>query len=411
MANNSKGSSGVYASRSAFATLSLIVFLDNLGFAVVLPYLYFYILALGGSAFLYGVILASYSLMSFIFTPIIARLSDRYGRRKILIAALGLASLAYFVFGLGGAVWILFLGRMISGTTGATVPVAQAYVADVTAPNQRLRYLGIISAAAGVAFILGPAIGGTLSAIFGYAVPSFLVSVLAFSNMILAYFLLPEPASFNLKRTVLPFSTLIGVLRKKKIALLLTIYFVFFVAFVFMQAVLSPWLKAVFGFGSLQTGLIFFYFGGISAASQGLLLPFFNKRLSQLALILLSTGVLTVALFALAPSLGLAYVLAVAAFLAFGFGIEYVTLNTLISVNTPKEAQGGALGVAWAIAGLAQTVSPVLATAAFYVGSGIGFVGLTFVISGAISASTIPLILAFRKTAEADKNTSPFPTA
>jgi DHA1 family tetracycline resistance protein-like MFS transporter len=388
----------------------LVVFLDNLGFTVVLPYLYFYILALGGSAFLYGVILASYSLMSFIFTPILARFSDRYGRRKILIAALGLASLAYFVFGLGGAVWVLFLGRMISGTTGATVPVAQAYVADVTAPSQRLRYMGFVSAAAGVAFILGPAIGGTLSAVFGYAVPSFLVSALAFSNMVLAYFLLPEPTSFNLKRTVLPFSTLIGVLRKRKVALLFTIYFVFFVAFVFMQAVLSPWLKAVFGFGSLQTGLIFFYFGGISAVSQGLLLPFLNKRLSQLALILLSTGVLTVALFALAPSLGLAYVLAVAAFIAFGFGIEYVTLNTLISVNTPKEAQGGALGVAWAIAGLAQTVSPILATAAFYVGSGVGFVGMAFVISGAISASTIPLILAFRKTAEVDRNTSSLPS-
>ena len=406
MANNGRGGSGVYATKSAFATLMLIVFLDNLGFTVVLPYLYFYILALGGSAFLYGVILAAYSLMSFIFTPVLARLSDRYGRRKILIAALGLASLAYFVFGVGGAVWVLFLGRMISGTTGATVPVAQAYVADVTAPNQRLRYMGVVSAAAGVAFILGPAIGGTLSAVFGYAVPSFVVSALAFSNMILAYFLLPEPASFNLKRTIPSFSTLIGVLRKKKIALLLTIYFVFFVGFVFLEAVLSPWLKSVFGFGSLQTGLIFFYFGGVSVAAQGVILPFLSKRLSQLTLALLSMGVLTAALFAFAPSMSLPYVLVVAAFIAFGFGIEIVTLNTLISLNTPKEAQGGALGVAWAIAGLAQTASPILATSAYYVGSGIGFIGLPFVIAGAISLSTVPLILAFRKTMKAEETVS-----
>ena len=400
MANSNPQTSGVYAKRSVFAVLSLVVFLDNLGFAVVLPYLYFFILALGGSAFLYGVILASYSLMSFIFTPIIARLSDRYGRRKILIIALGVASLAYFVFGLAGTIWVLFLGRMISGTTGATVPVAQAYVADVTAPNQRLRYLGIISAAAGVAFILGPAIGGVLSAFFGYAVPSFLVSGLAFSNMILAYFLLPEPASFNLKRTVLSFSALIDVLRKRKIALLLTIYFLFFVAFVFLQAVLSPWLKSVFGFGSLQTGLLFFFFGGVSAVSQGILLPWLGKHLKQLTLILLSVVVLTVGLFALAPFENLAYVIAIAGFIAFGFGIEYVTLNTLISINTPKEAQGGALGVAWAIAGLAQTIAPVLATSAFYLGTGIGFTGLAFVISGLISAATVPLLLTFKKTAE-----------
>lgn len=191
MANTSSEASGFNSSKSAFTTLLLVVFLDNLGFAVVLPYLYFYVLALGGSAFLYGVILASYSLMSFIFTPVIARLSDRFGRRKILIIELAVASLSYFVFGLANAVWVLFLGRMLSGTTGATVPVAQAYVADVTSPNHRLKYLGIISAAAGVAFILGPAVGGTLSAFFGYAVPSFLVSALAFSNMVLAYFRLP----------------------------------------------------------------------------------------------------------------------------------------------------------------------------------------------------------------------------
>ncbi|HKM59577.1 MAG TPA: MFS transporter [Candidatus Bathyarchaeia archaeon] len=399
MANTSSEASGFYASKSAFATLLLVVFLDNLGFAVVLPYLYFYVLALGGSAFLYGVILASYSLMSFIFTPIIARLSDRFGRRKILIIELAVASLSYFVFGLANAVWVLFLGRMLSGTTGATVPVAQAYVADVTSPNRRLKYLGVISAAAGVAFILGPAVGGTLSAFFGYAVPSFLVSALAFSNMVLAYFRLPEPPSFNIKKTVLPFSDLLAVLRKRKIALLLTIYFLFFVAFVFLQAVLSPWLKAVFGFGALQTGLIFFFFGGVSALVQGVFLPALNKRFSQLALVLLSIGVLTVGLVALAAFENLGYVLAVAAFIAFGFGIEYVTLNTLISLNTPKEAQGGALGVAWAIAGLAQTIAPVLATAAFYLGSNLGFVGLVFIISGAISAATIPLVLIFKKAA------------
>ena len=397
MANDNRGASGVYVNRSAFTILSLVVFLDNLGFAVVLPYLYFYILALGGSAFLYGIVLASYSLMSLIFTPIVARLSDRYGRRKILIAALALSSLSYFIFGLASAVWVLFLGRMLSGTTGATVPVAQAYVADVTAPNQRLKYLGIISAAAGVAFILGPAIGGVLSALFGYAVPSFLVSALAFSNMVLAYFLLPEPASFNTKRSALPLSALLDVLRRRAMALLLLIYFLFFVAFVFLQAVLSPWLKAVFGFGSLQTGLIFFFFGGVSALAQGVLLPMLNKRLSQPVLTLLSVGVLTVGLFAFAPSLGLGYVLVVSAFIAFGFGIEYVTLNTLISLNTPKEAQGGALGVAWAIAGLAQTITPVFATSAYYLGTGIGFVGLVFIISGLVSAATIPLVLIFRK--------------
>ena len=229
MVNNNQTGTGVYANRSTFSVLFSVVFLDNLGFAIVVPYLYFYVLSLGGSTFLYGVLLASYSLMSFIFTPLVARFSDSFGRRKILLIALAVSSLSYFIFGASQVIWLLFLGRMLAGTTAATVPVAQAYVADVTTRNERLRYLGLLGAAAGLAFILGPALGGTLSSLFGYAVPSFLASALAFTNLVLAYFLLPEPASFNIKRTVISFRALLDVLRKRKIALLLAIYFLFFV--------------------------------------------------------------------------------------------------------------------------------------------------------------------------------------
>ncbi len=199
MENQKPNAQAFSANRSALAVLFLVVFLDNLGFAIVVPYLYFFVVALGGSPLLYGVLLASYSLMSLIFTPFIASLSDRFGRRKILLSALVVSTVAYFIFGSAQSIWLLFVGRMLSGTTGATVPVAQAYVADVTLPKQRLRYLGLLGAAAGVAFILGPAIGGTLSSLFNYAVPSYLASALAFLNLIAAFFLLPEPPSFTIK--------------------------------------------------------------------------------------------------------------------------------------------------------------------------------------------------------------------
>jgi MFS family permease len=391
---------GVSVRKSTFTVLFSVVFLDNLGFAIVVPYLYFYVLSLGGSIFLYGVLLASYSLMSFIFTPLVARFSDRYGRRKILLAALAVSSFAYFIFGASQVIWLLFLGRMLSGTTAATVPVAQAYVADVTTKNQRLKYLGLLGAAAGIAFILGPAIGGTLSSLFGYAVPSFLASALALINLVSAYFLLPEPSSFNIKRTMLSFRALLEVLRKRKIALLLSIYFLFFVSFVFLQAALSPWLQAVFGFGALQTGLVFFFFGAISVFTQAVLLPALSKKLSRLNLTLLGIAFLAVGLLVLTVSLNLAVMLVVAAVLSFGFGIQIVTLNTLISTNTPENAQGGALGVAWAIAGLAQTVAPVLAAAAFSFGVSAGFDGLAFIVSAAISIATVPLVLVFKKSTE-----------
>ena len=392
--------SGVSASRSAFSVLFLVVFLDNLGFAIVVPYLYFYVVSLGGSALIYGVLLASYSAMSFVFTPIVARLSDGFGRRKILLTALAVSSLAYFLFGSAQVIWLLFVGRMLSGTTAATVPVAQAYVADVTTPNQRLKYLGLLGAAAGVAFILGPAIGGTLSSLFGYGLPSFLAAALAFTNLVLAFFRLPEPSSFNIKKTALPFRALLAVLRKQKIALLLSIYFIFFVAFVFLQAALSPWLKVVFGFGPLETGLVFFFVGGVSVFTQAVLLPILSKKLDQAALTLFGVGVLTVGLLALAFAGNLALLFAVGALIAFGFGVQIVTLNTLISLNTPKNAQGGSLGVAWAIAGLAQTIAPIFATSAFSLGVSLGFDSLVFIISAAISFVTVPLVLSFKKTSK-----------
>ena len=398
--NETHPADGVSASKSAFSVLFLVVFLDNLGFAIVVPYLYFYVVSLGGSALIYGVLLASYSAMSFIFTPIVARLSDRYGRRKILLIALAVSSSAYFLFGSAQAIWLLFVGRMLSGTTAATVPVAQAYVADVTTPNQRLKYLGLLGAAAGVAFILGPAIGGTLSSLFGYGLPSFLASALAFTNLVLAYFRLPEPSSFNINRTVLSFQSLLAILRKQKIALLLSIYFLFFVAFVFLQAALSPWLKLVFGFGPLETGLVFFFVGGVSVFSQAVLLPMMSRKLDRTTLTLYSVGILTIGLVALAFVGNLALLFVVAALISFGFGVQIVTLNTLISLNTPKDAQGGSLGVAWAIAGLAQTIAPVFAASAFSFGVSIGFIGLVFVISASISVVTVPLVLSFKKSSE-----------
>jgi MFS family permease len=398
LADNSQ-TSGITVSKSALTVLFSVVFLDNLGFAIVLPYLFFYSSALGASPLVYGILLASYSLLSFIFTPIVSRLSDRYGRRRILVVALAVSSFSYFLFGSAQVLWLLFVGRMLAGTTAATVPVAQAYVADITTEKERLRYLGLLGAAAGVAFIMGPAIGGTLSQLFGYAVPSFLASALAFTNLILAYFRLPEPSrsGFDPKKTSFSFVALRDVLRKRLIILLFSAYFLFFVAFVFLQAALSPWLKEVFGFGSFETGLVFFFVGSISAFTQAILLPRLSKKFNRSVLTFYGIITLAIGLLILALVGDLTLLLVALAVISFGFGVQYITFNTLISLSAPREAQGGTLGIAWALAGLAQTIAPVLAASAFSYGTYVGFSGLSFVISSAISATTIPLVLTFKK--------------
>jgi DHA1 family tetracycline resistance protein-like MFS transporter len=389
-------------SRATLSVLLSVVFLDNLGYAIIFPYVYFYASSLGASAFAYGLLLSSYSLMSFIFTPIIARLSDRYGRRAILLPALLTSGLSYMVFGLANVLWLLFLARIIAGTTAATIPVAQAYVADVTTAKDRLKYLAWTSAAGGLAFIVGQTVGGVLSGFFGYAAPSFLAAALAFWNFVSTYFWLKEPARsvYDAEESAFTLSALRVVLRKRTIRLLFTIYFMFFISFVFLQAVVPPWLDTLFGFGPFQTSLLFAYIGVLSVVTQTVLLPWFSKKTENTTLALAGIVLLGVGLLALGALPFLPLLALMGALVAFGFGILLTTLITLISINAPVDAQGGTLGIAQSFAALAQTVGPTLAASFFAFGSSIGVIGLAFLVSAGLTLATIPLMVYFKERKE-----------
>lgn len=386
---------GKAPSRAALSVLLSVVFLDNLGFAIVFPYLFFYSKALGADAFLYGLLLSSYSLMSFVFTPIIARLSDRYGRRKILLPALFLSGFSYLAFGMANALCLLFLARMMAGTTAATVPVAQAYVADLTNEKQRLKYLGWTSAAGGLAFIVGQAVGGVLSSFFGYALPSFLAASLAFTNLFSAFLFLSEPTSSESRGAKASFTlaALREVLGKREIALLFAAYFMFFISFVFLQAVVPPWLETIFSFGALETSFLFAYIGIISVLTQALILPRLSKKNSNTRLSFYGTFLLGTGLLVLGASSVFALVILSSTLIALGFGFLLTTLSTLISIRAPKEAQGGSLGIAQSLAALAQTVGPALAAYLFAFGKSIGLVGFAFVLAAVITLCTFPLLM------------------
>jgi predicted MFS family arabinose efflux permease len=220
---------------------------------------------------------------------------------------------------------------------------------------------------------------------------------LALANFVSAFLFLPEPSSFNSKRTALSVSALIAALRKRRIVLLLATYFLFFIAFVITQSALSPWLQTVFGFGSFQTGLIFFYVGGVSVFTQAALLPLLSKKLDRLVIVGVGLASFIVSMLVLAVSTNFGVLLAVIPLFAFGFGIQFVTLNTLISTNTPEEAQGGALGVAWAIAGAAQSIAPVISAGVFDYGASAGFVGLAFLASALVGLIIVPLVYFLKK--------------
>lgn len=376
------------------------MFLDSLGFAIVLPYLFFFAESLGATPFMYGLLITSYSLMQFVFTPILGRLSDSYGRRKILLSAFLISSFSYFVFGIAQLLWVLFVARIMAGFTAATVSVAQAYVADVTTKEKRLRYIGLMGASGALALIFGPAVGGILSGFYGYAAPSFLASAVALTNFTSAYFRLPEPMHSNRdpKKTSFTFAALQDVLKRRELQFLFSLYFLIMIGFVFLNVTFAPWLQAIFNYGPLETGLLYFYIGILNALTQAVLLPRLSKKIPQgvillLGLILISIGY--AGLGTLPPSLPLLGLMG--GLIAFGFGTLFAIVNSLISLNAPEEAQGGSLGIASSLAGLAQTIAPSLATVSFAYGTSIGLSGFAFIISTIISGSALPLIIIFNR--------------
>src|SRR5512143_2429611 len=179
--------------KSPLLPIFLIVFIDLLGFGLILPLLPFYAKSFGASDLTIGLLLASYSLMQFIGAPVLGRLSDRYGRRAVLLISQLGTFVGFMILGFANALWMLFLSRIIDGISGANISTAQAYIADVSDEKNRAKNFGLIGAAFGLGFIIGPAAGGFLSQ-FGYQVPAFFAAGLSLITIVLTYFRLPEPA-------------------------------------------------------------------------------------------------------------------------------------------------------------------------------------------------------------------------
>ncbi|HKQ51223.1 MAG TPA: MFS transporter, partial [Pyrinomonadaceae bacterium] len=177
--------------RSPLLVIFVTVFIDLVGFGIVIPVLPFYVegTQFHASPSVVGLLFASYSVMQLIFTPVLGRLSDRYGRRPILLVSLIGTGVGFLILGSATTLWMLFAGRIIDGISGGNISTAQAYIADVTTPAERAKGMGLIGAAFGLGFIFGPAIGGILSR-WGVHVPFLFAAGLAFSNAALLYFTL-----------------------------------------------------------------------------------------------------------------------------------------------------------------------------------------------------------------------------
>lgn len=360
--------------RSPLLVIFITVFIDLIGFGIVIPVLPFYV---EGSRFnaspsMVGLLFASYSIMQLIFTPVLGRLSDRYGRRPILLISLLGTAAGFLILGLATTLWMLFLGRIIDGISGGNISTAQAYIADVTTPENRARGMGMIGAAFGLGFIFGPAIGGILSR-FGIEVPFLFAAGLALFNAALLYFTLPEtvtkehPARVQAKSG--RWKQLFEALRQQRLAYVLVIYFLFIVAFSIMTSSFALFTMFRFGYDAHDTGWLFGYVGLIGAVIQGGLIGRLVKIFGELRLVVAGALLFSASLFVIpltGPQTGVATLLAVGAIFAIGNALSTPSLASLASKSVGRAEQGGVLGVTQSVASLARVVGPLIASALIY---------------------------------------------
>lgn len=383
--------------RSPLFLMAFTIFIDFAGFGLILPLLPFWAQHLGANATGVGLILTMYALAQFVFTPILGRLSDRYGRKPVIVVSLLIEALSFALSALANALPMLLAARFIGGLGASNIGSAQAVVSDITQPEGRARGMGMIGAAIGLGFVVGPAIGGMLAPL-GAAVPFWAAMGVALVNALLVLRFLPETRkrreAIEGENTThqsgnLLFAGWRYVVKSGALARLIAINLLFTIAFTAMEAVFPLFTQHTFGWTAMQNGYIFTYVGFIIVIMQGGLVGQLVKRFGERGLAVGGMVMLAAGLILLTRSVNLALLLIALGILSAGDGAVTPTLSTLLSFAGPTEAQGETLGLAQGIAGLGRVVGPLLAGVLFQLGGA----GAPFLVGGILAALAAALLL------------------
>ena len=343
---------------SPLVVIFVTVFIDLLGFGIIIPLLPFYAESFGASAFTIGLLNTSFSLMQFLFSPIWGRWSDRIGRKPIILIGLLGSCLSYVTMALAPSLTLLFVARIVGGIAGANIPTAQAYIADVTTPENRAKGMGRVGAAFGLGFIFGPALGGLLSG-YSPATPMWFAAALCLANFVAAWFLLPESRRASAStRTLGRMEAFRHAMKQPTLLLVLSLYFIVTMAFSAFEATFALFTEAKFGYTTTSIGFLFAFIGVILSLIQGVFVGKVVKRVGERRLI-------PAAIFLISLSIGLIpfvwnvpTLLVALAILAVGMGFNNPALSSMVSKLSHEDDQGGVLGLASSIASLGRVVGP-----------------------------------------------------
>lgn len=395
---------GIRRPRQAVATVVFVVFLDMVGFGIVIPILPYYVRSFGVGDVYIGLLAATYSFMQFLAAPVLGRYSDAWGRRPVILLSLAGGTLAWTVFGLAGqtgeaagvvvGVGVLFLSRALAGAMGGNIAAAQAYVADVTPAERRAGAMGLIGASFSLGFIFGPAIGGFLASdpvvaagqqlpipATPYSLPAFGAAVMSLLGLGVAAVALEEPAR---KRPVAERQTLVGQFRTAladpALRGLVFAFFLVSVAFAGIQVMFIPYVAdaPAYQYDASAAALLLTYIGVLGAFNQGILVGRLSSRFGSERVAVAGAVLLLVALGTIpfAPELGsllpalsgpvwlspeLVALLLILALLSLGNGLLNPSLATLVASSTSVDAQGNAFGVTQGAGSLGRTVGPPVA--------------------------------------------------
>ena len=358
--------------RSPLVIVYLTVFVDLLGFGIILPLLPFYAEKFGATGVWVGALLTAYSAAQIVGAAFLGRLSDRIGRRPILLISLLGSTLSLTLTGFASSLAVLLAGRALAGLFGGSIGTAQAYIADLTKPEERAKYMGLLGASIGMGFVLGPGIGGFLAP-FGFGTAAFVAAALCGANLLFALLRLPEsrrPDSPRRARALLTPGSLVKALQQPSVGRILSATFLVTFAFVGMEATAALFGQHRFGLTSETLGYGFALIGVVIAIVQGGLIGRLVKRHGERTIAAVGGTLMGVALLAIPfiPSLLLAG--AVGALLGVGQGLASPTLSTLLSREAGADEQGGTLGMGQSLSALARAVGPIVAGSLFDLGEG-----------------------------------------